>query len=229
MTNKYNVVEIFGPTIQGEGCLVGKKVSFVRFWGCDYRCSFCDTKYSYDNKNYKKMSSLDIIKKIKKHRTSTVVLTGGNPCIYDLTELIGVLKEEGFFVCVETQGSIFPIWLNDIDLVVISPKPPSAKTKKFDVENFKAKSKFFKTFIIKPVVDINNKEDMKWLENLYDELGRSVPFYIQLCTYENDTQVSLLQRYKKLVEWVMSKKDWGDVFVLPQLHVLTWGVKSRGV
>jgi len=226
---KYNVVEIFGPTIQGEGCLIGKKVSFIRFWGCDYRCAFCDTKYAYEEKNYTKMTILSIIKKLEKNYTSTVVITGGNPCIYDLTELIKELKERGFFVCVETQGSLFPDWLSLVDLVVISPKPPSAKTKNFDIKNFGISSRYLLNYIIKPVVDINNKEDMKWLDKLYEELGGSTPFYIQLCTYKKDNQISLLKRYRKLVEYVMKKKDWKEVFVLPQLHSLTWGIKSRGV
>src|SRR4051794_6252753 len=64
-THTYPVIEIFGPTIQGEGALAGAPTMFVRFGGCDYRCSWCDSMYAVDpaqvRENAVKMEPQEII------------------------------------------------------------------------------------------------------------------------------------------------------------------------
>lgn len=57
------VLEIFGPTIQGEGMVIGQKTMFVRTAGCDYSCSWCDSKFTWDGseKNIRKMNAKEIL------------------------------------------------------------------------------------------------------------------------------------------------------------------------
>lgn len=137
------ISEIFGPTIQGEGCKVGRPSIFIRLGGCDQTppCSWCDTLKSYpkESTKYETLSTFSIIDRVlslvnyNKHLLATIpiIITGGNPCIQDCLSLISGFKHIdmnlNFSVYVETQGTIFPSnWIYLIDHLVISPKPPSS-------------------------------------------------------------------------------------------------------
>ena len=134
------VSEIFGPTIQGEGCKVGKPSIFIRLGGCDQTppCKWCDTMRSYSLKsnNYKSMNTFSIIEEVlvlldyDKTLLSQIplVITGGNPCIQDCIDLINGFRHihEDCVFYVETQGTEFPKWLSKVNHLVISPKPPSS-------------------------------------------------------------------------------------------------------
>lgn len=123
---KIPIREIFGPTIQGEGLHIGRMATFVRAAGCDSNCKWCDTKFAWDaNGPLVKMMTSEqiaesIIRRVSLHRL--VVLTGGNPCLYDMGELIDILHENDYEVHVETQGTMFPRWLQDVDFISLSPK-----------------------------------------------------------------------------------------------------------
>jgi 7-carboxy-7-deazaguanine synthase len=138
------VVEIFGPTIQGEGYLAGAKTMFVRFGGCDYRCKMCDSLHavipSAVKKNARYLTAEEIADELVRLRgisgTNWVTLSGGNPCMWDLTRLIQLLKGARFAVAVETQGTLCPQWLNQCGLITVSPKSPGMG-EKFEPEKFK--------------------------------------------------------------------------------------------
>ncbi|NIM90425.1 MAG: 4Fe-4S cluster-binding domain-containing protein [Candidatus Aminicenantes bacterium] len=116
------VAEIFS-SIQGEGLRQGEPTLFVRFSGCNLECSFCDTKYAW--KKGKDYSTFQIIDKIKKQRrrfpAEWVCLTGGEPLLQDLADLVQKLKEERFKIQVETNATIFCSL--PVDWYSISPKP----------------------------------------------------------------------------------------------------------
>ena len=113
------VIEIFS-SIQGEGYNLGLPVVFVRFAGCNLRCSFCDTKESWLT-DYTDMTIPQIVDTCLKQGPKTVVLTGGEPCIHpEINDLALSLKEQGFTVCVETNGTM-PV-PKSIDWVTCSPK-----------------------------------------------------------------------------------------------------------
>lgn len=125
------VVEIFGPTVQGEGVDQGVVSHFVRFGGCDYNCWWCDTPHaviaSEVRENSVKMTAKAITEEVlKKGKAPWIILTGGNPALHDLTELVDELHDNGFLVAVETQGSKWRDWMRKLDRVCVSPKPPSA-------------------------------------------------------------------------------------------------------
>ena len=120
MGQEFKVIEIFS-SIQGEGALMGMPSTFIRFAGCNLRCPWCDTGYSWDNiAGAAKMTIAEIVSKCDK---DTVILTGGEPCLNDLSELIDALHEVGKFVAIETNGTQ-PTPLN-ADWVTCSPKPQS--------------------------------------------------------------------------------------------------------
>ncbi|UTC30126.1 7-carboxy-7-deazaguanine synthase [Brevundimonas phage vB_BpoS-MaInes] len=138
------VIELFGPTIQGEGVMIGVKTMFVRFGGCDYRCGRCDSMHAVDPQAVKANASWvtqeDIFKLLLEAKQATgvswVTLSGGNPTMWDLGLLVELCHEAGIKVAVETQGSIWRDWLRDVDQLTISPKGPGME-EKFKPEIFK--------------------------------------------------------------------------------------------
>lgn len=131
-TYEIPIIEIFGPTLQGEGALAGQTTHFIRTGGCGYRCSWCDTMYAVDPKQVKAirimMTPRNIVEKIKSlGHAPWVTLSGGDPCLHKrMGELIVGLHRAGYRISVETQGQFWQDWLLQINQVTISPKPPSS-------------------------------------------------------------------------------------------------------
>lgn len=114
------VSEIFS-SIQGEGNYLGVPSTFIRFVGCNLKCSFCDTKKTWEGKPVGiNMSIADIVEQANKLDNPLIVITGGEPCLQkDLQELIDQLRLRDFTVAIETNGTMpTPI----TDWVTCSPK-----------------------------------------------------------------------------------------------------------
>lgn len=112
---RYRINEIFN-SIQGEGAHAGRNATFVRFSGCNLNCSFCDTSHQQGAW----MEASRILELCERFATRFVVLTGGEPTIWDLTPLLDKLHENGFFVAMETNGTrSVP---SAVDWVTCSPK-----------------------------------------------------------------------------------------------------------
>lgn len=114
---KYHINEIF-YSLQGEGFFTGTPSIFIRFSGCNRKCSFCDTDHSASSP----MSINDIIDYIAKFPASHVIATGGEPLLQLDAPLICALHSAGKFVAVETNGSL-PVPAG-VDWVTCSPKTP---------------------------------------------------------------------------------------------------------
>jgi 7-carboxy-7-deazaguanine synthase len=134
---KVMVSEIFGPTIQGEGAMIGVKTMFVRTAGCDFKCTKCDSLHSVlpalinklhrEGKTrlmYQQEIAQELIQKMEETGTQWVTLSGGNPALWDMTILVLLLKAAGYYVAVETQGTVWRDWLLEVDQLTISPKGP---------------------------------------------------------------------------------------------------------
>ena len=115
---KYDLVEIF-ESLQGEGRNMGRPCVFVRFAGCNLACPWCDTDVSC-----RFSATLDeLLKEISGFRAKSVVLTGGEPTLVDaMPELVAALKERGYWIAVETNGTNDAEWLQVVDYVACSPK-----------------------------------------------------------------------------------------------------------
>lgn len=190
-TPTWPVIELFGPTVQGEGIDQGAIAHFVRFGGCDYRCTWCDTPYAVlpdqVRANATKMTATGIRYELMKldettvrERAPWVVLTGGNPALHDLLTLVDELHAYDFLVAVETQGSRWREWMRDVDRLCVSPKPPSAKEPKsshdqlarFMDEALRAKidgSKPYEWLFLKVV--IFEEEDLDYAEHVRAQLS----------------------------------------------------------
>lgn len=119
----YPVVEIF-KSIQGEGCLMGKPATFIRLAECNLACPWCDTDFSKS----KLMSVAEILEVMGKDAPELVVITGGEPTLHDLTELLQMLQYQGCFVAIETNGTnpVKEKYGDLVDWVTCSPKPQHA-------------------------------------------------------------------------------------------------------
>lgn len=236
---KIPIMEIFGPTIQGEGMVIGQKTMFVRTGGCDYRCSWCDSSFTWDGSVKSTLMEVDrILRKLKElggKKFSHVTISGGNPAIHKgIGALVDACHKEGWKVAIETQGSIWQDWLTKIDEVTLSPKPPSSEMNtdfaKLD-EIIKNLSEAKTSFSLKVVVF--DDEDFRYAIKLRERY-KDVPFFLQVgnaYTEEKDDRRLvdvLLQKYEWLIEKTIESEAMNDVKVLPQLHALVWGNK-RGV
>ncbi len=229
------VSEIFGPTIQGEGALIGQPTVFVRMGGCDYRCSWCDTLYAVESKyrdEWQPMSEEEIFEKVKElsgTKPLLVTLSGGNPATQDLSRLIALGKAEGYRFAIETQGSVAQDWFADLDILTLSPKPPSSGMvtdwTMFDVCLGAAGTK---TDITLKIVVLDDADYAYAREAA--ERYPNLPLYLQPCNPKPDEAYNpegLTARLRWMADKVAAD-EWFDVTVLPQLHVMIWG-HERGV
>ncbi|ERN53436.1 7-carboxy-7-deazaguanine synthase QueE [Alkalihalophilus marmarensis] len=234
---KIPVMEIFGPTIQGEGMVIGQKTMFVRTGGCDYRCSWCDSAFTWDGTGKSNlMTAEDIIKQLKEiggDRFSHVTISGGNPAIHQgIGKLVSSLKSLGIKTAVETQGSLWQEWMMEVSDVTISPKPPSSKMET-DYDKLDYYIDRLKDQHVSLKVVVFNEGDLEYAKHIHERYPE-IPMYLQVGndeveSVENDSLIShLLDRYEWLIDQAVASETLNDVKVLPQLHTLVWGNK-RGV
>ena len=114
----YALAEIF-ESLQGEGRNTGRPCAFVRFAGCNLNCPWCDT----DHSRRFELSTEDLVGELSGFRARSVVLTGGEPTLRDgMPELVAALREAGFWIAVETNGTCDADWFAFVDYVACSPK-----------------------------------------------------------------------------------------------------------
>lgn len=113
------VMEAF-YTIQGEGRFTGTPAYFIRLGGCDVGCVWCDVKESWEAGKWPVLAIEEIVEEAVKYPGRLVVITGGEPLMYDLDPLTLLLKENGFTTNIETSGA-HP-FSGDFDWVCFSPK-----------------------------------------------------------------------------------------------------------
>jgi len=113
------VMEAF-YTIQGEGKNSGKAAYFIRLGGCDVGCSWCDVKESWPADAHPKLSVAQLVKDASNHPARNIVITGGEPLMYDLNELTTALKKAGFYIMLETSGAY--ALSGTFDWICVSPK-----------------------------------------------------------------------------------------------------------
>ncbi|UCG70814.1 MAG: radical SAM protein [Thermoplasmata archaeon] len=206
------IKEIF-YSIQGEGILIGIPTIFIRTTGCNLRCNWCDTKYAYEEGE--EMTIEEIITKAKEYPASNVCLTGGEPLLQKETPaLIQRLSDEGYFVCLETNGSRSVDELPCLDSLLISLDvkcPSSGMQDKNDMSNIELLGPNDQLKFI-----IGNKEDYEYAKKVIQE---QEPNCSVIMTQVGGTELS------KLAEWVLA--DGLNVLVLPQLHKLIWGEKRE--
>ena len=227
------VIEIFGPTIQGEGAEAGLPTHFVRFGGCDYRCSWCDTMYAVDpavvRATAERLSDVEIVGRLEQLGGAPrwVTLSGGNPALHHLGALVDSLHERGFLVGAETQGSVWRDWLASLDRLTISPKPPSSgmatERRMARFRDFMAAAVLAREASILKIVCFDD-QDLDWARVVAADYS-SLPLYLSAGTpipTPAGLRDAVGDRYRWLCESVAGDPDLGHARVLPQLHVIAW-------
>jgi len=107
-------------TLQGEGYHTGKAAYFIRIGGCDVGCSWCDSRFSWNPKLHPVVQTDDIIENVIKSGTDSVVVTGGEPLMWNLDYLCEGLKKRNINTFIETSGA-YPVSGN-WDWICLSPK-----------------------------------------------------------------------------------------------------------
>lgn len=238
--SRLRIAEIFGPTIQGEGAVIGVPTVFVRAGGCDYRCSWCDSLHAVDSAyrhDWTPMEAAEIwaeVERLSGGTPLTVSLSGGNPAIQDFGPLIELGKAQGYDFAMETQGSVAQPWFSELSVLILSPKPPSSGETmdwdKFDTCVARGRNT---TTVLKIVVF--DEVDYDWARDVaarYPDL----PLYLQPGNHTppppdaEDAAIDMdgiMTRYEWLIDKTLGDR-WYSPTILPQLHVLVWGNK-RGV
>ncbi len=232
------VLEIFGPTLQGEGAVIGAPTMFIRFGGCDYRCEQCDSLHAVLPELIKEhatyMTADEIIENLNKKRRhcNTVTFSGGNPCMLKLGILVELLHKHEYTILVETQGTLWKDWLRNTNFVTISPKGPGMG-EKFEPDVLHAF--ILRLGILTPhclKVVIFDQRDIEFAKEIHLTYP-NIPMYLSLgnpwppqVTYVGvgiTMAEALLERMRILLPDIQNEKTLADVKFLPQLHVLLWG------
>ena len=230
------VSEIFGPTIQGEGALIGRPTVFVRTGGCDSRCRWCDSLYAVlpEFKNtWRKMNATAVLEEVEQLSGGAPVLvtvSGGNPALQPLGELLEIGRARGHSFALETQGTHWPAWFAQLDHLVLSPKPPSSGME-FAPEKLAAcveAARAGRAQISLKVV-VFDEADFQFARMIC-ALHPDIAFYLSVGNDAPQGEANTEALTEKL-EWILGRcadEKWFGVTLLPQLHVLLWGNK-RGV
>lgn len=175
-------------TLQGEGRHSGNAAYFIRLGGCDVGCVWCDVKESWDAESHPKMSVARIVEQAKSTPTKIAVITGGEPAMYDLTNLCNGLHEANLQTHIETSGAYR--LTGDLDWVTVSPKKFKAP-----IEETLQKANELK-------VVTYHKSDFDWAEQHAAKVGPNCKLYLQPEWSKKDTMTPII------IDYIMQHPQW---------------------
>ena len=189
-TDELPVMESF-YTIQGEGFHQGKAAYFIRLAGCDVGCSWCDVKESWDEKFHTKKQIHEIISGAKNYPRGIAVITGGEPCMYNLRTLTEELQLQQFNTHLETSGA-YPISGN-FDWICVSPKkfkPPIGQNLQLANE-------------LKVI--IYNQHDFLWATEFEKKVSKNCKLFLQPeWSKEKKMLPKIIDYIKENPQWALS-------------------------
>lgn len=175
-------------TLQGEGKYTGTSAYFIRLGGCDVGCVWCDVKESWDADAHPKVSVSELQQLVKKYPGEMVVITGGEPAMYDLTILVEALHELGKIVAIETSGT--NELKGNVDWYTFSPK-------KFKAPVDEAYKKASELKII-----VFHKSDFQWAEEHASKVNPDCLLFLQPEWSKKE------QLLPELIEYVKNNPKW---------------------
>ena len=175
-------------TIQGEGFYQGHAAYFIRLGGCDVGCVWCDVKESWDANVHPLVSVEEMVQRAKASGTKLVVITGGEPAMYDLTNLTNSLQKVGLQTNIETSGA-YPL-TGTWNWVCLSPK------------KFKSPDPSVFVFANELKIIVYNKSDFAWAEEFAQKVSPSCKLYLQP---EWSKEKEMLPQ---IIEYVKANPKW---------------------
>jgi 7-carboxy-7-deazaguanine synthase len=233
-TGTLPVAEVFGPTFQGEGPSLGRLCGFVRLGGCNLRCGWCDTPYTWDwtgvtgraydpRVELTPRSTADILGQLDGMRVDMVVLTGGEPLLYGekLRPLLGGCRARGWRVEVETNGTVSPApvaaFVNQFN---VSPKLSNSgngldeRYRPDVLRAFQATGRAIFKFVVR------GPEDLREIDEIVEACGLGSVYVMP----EGTDPARMQEHLRAVAEQVLARR-WN---LTTRLHVQIWG-NRRGV
>lgn len=210
------IVEIF-KSIDGEGKYAGLPATFIRVFGCNCRCSYCDTPYSWEGVEYTEMTVDEIIKKVKELEVKHITLTGGEPLIHkDIDKLINELIKNNFIINVETNGTIQPTTRHSNIFYTMDYKTNVSGMS--DKMNMSALNNLTENDVLKFVV--GSREDLEQSKQIIETITSNPQVYFSPVFGKIEP--------KDIVDYVLDNKLY-KCRVQIQLHKVIWDSNERGV
>ena len=213
------VVEIFN-SIEGEGIRSGRLCTFVRVAGCNLRCSYCDTAYSFDVKQATQMTVDQIYKQIEDLGCQLVTLTGGEPLLYEelYNDLLVRLLDDGYLVNIETNGAVDISKVNrrpGLMFTVDYTCPSSGMEDKMLLSNL---ANVYANDVLKFVV--GSKNDLIAMNKVLKD--NKIRAYIYISPVFGQIEL------QEIVEFMKDNKLFKATLQV-QLHKIIWDPQERGV
>jgi 7-carboxy-7-deazaguanine synthase len=208
------ITEIF-HSIQGESSHAGRPCVFVRLTGCNLRCTWCDSEYTFTGGT--KMSVDEVVTKVKAYGCNLVEVTGGEPLAQgDSFDLIKRLCDDGFEVLIETSGSIDTTPVDPRAKVILDIKCPgsgeAAKNRWENLDNLRSHDEI--KFVIA------DRADYDWAKQVIEDR------HLERLTILISPVWGKMDM-KSLAEWMLA--DRLPARFQTQLHKHIWGADVHGV
>lgn len=209
--------EIF-HSIQGEGPNTGHPSIFVRLGGCNLRCTWCDTKYTWDPKVADNFNSTveDVVKEIRKYPCKHLVITGGEPMLQQDKVKMLLQELKGYTAEIETNGSIRCRINSLIEQINCSPKLSNSGNRPYALKILPTNRKVIYKFVVQKRSDLDEIKAYAEAHHIPKEKVYLMP--------EGVTKKAIQEKSEWLVE--ICKKE--GYHFSTRLHVLLYGGK-RGV
>jgi 7-carboxy-7-deazaguanine synthase len=211
--------EIF-ESIQGEGQMTGYPCVFIRLYGCNFNCRWCDTLYSREpSKDFKEMTVGQVIEEVKKFKSKYICITGGEPLFQkkEVKKLVDKLIKLGYFCEINTNGSL-AIWKQrGLRWAVDSKMPSSGMFGRFYYENLKYLGSGDDIIMV-----VKNKKDYSVASSEIKEIrkrNRKVKMVLSPCWGDINK--------RELVRWLL--EDGLDARIGLQIHKIIWPKNRRAV
>jgi 7-carboxy-7-deazaguanine synthase len=227
--SKLRIAEIFS-SLQGEGIWAGTPSTFVRISGCNLRCSWCDTKYASWNPEGPMLSVQEIATAVWKLGNADVVITGGEPMLFEpIEELCNLLKKSPVRITIETAGTTYRKL--PCDLMSISPKLSNSipddsagegwtlrhESTRLNLEALRKLIDFY-NFQLKFVVNPEVGSDLSEIDALLAQLPKVERNRVLLMAEGTDHETQV--RRQKLIAPILLDRGWR---LSPRMHIELWG------
>lgn len=211
------ISEIFF-SLQGEGLEIGLPTVFIRLFACDLRCTWCDTMYAVEGRDFRDQRVSEVVEEVDKHECKRVCITGGEPLIQikEVEELATHLLNNDYTILLETSGHKMPppiLWTENSTISMDCKCPSSSMQDKMDFGLF---------------TELRAKDQLKFV--IQDDVDYEYAKGI-LSRYNIRANIIFQPTHGFELGWLTEKvieDKLAHIRVLPQLHKIIWGEK-RGV
>ena len=214
------VNEIFA-SIEGEGLWAGVPTTFIRLYGCNLHCSYCDTRYACDGgkSEFKHLSIDDILQVVEVFGNKHITLTGGEPLLQKhVYYLVKELIHHGYHVNIETNGSqavVLYTHYNDITVTMDYKSISSGENEKMLLSNLYAlRSQDVLKFVV------GNLEDLEDMHKVIEKYPLQCHVFISPIFGQIDP--------KDIVDYML-QHNLQNCRLQLQMHKFIWPVDQRGV